>query len=298
MQCSKCRNMAVVFQEYSGQYLCRHHFDADVEAKAKHEIRRNHWMTSGDHIAVALSGDAVSSALLYFLKKLVSNRHDIRISAIVVDEGILGFHRQECALQIAEQLETECCIGSFRERFGKTLDDITRTQGRTNSCTCCRVLRNFLLNQIAIDHGITKLAYGDTLDQGAVSVLKNILKGYPEILVHREKGDRQGVLPIRPFLSVPRKELIVYAGLHVKGYDQSHCPYSDSPFDRDTRIMLNEFTVRHPATKYALMSLEKNMAGSCSAMTESISACRRCGQMYDGICQTCRIIDEVTSYGT
>ena len=298
MQCSKCRNVAVVFQEYSGQHLCRHHFDADVEAKAKHEIRRKHWINPGDHIAVALSGDAVSSALLYFLKKLVSNRRDIRISAIVLDEGILGFHRLECARQIAEQLGTEYRIGSFREQFGKTLDDIIRTQDRTNSCTCCRLLRNFLLNQIAVGHGITKLAYGDTLDQGAVSVLKNILQGYPEILMNREKGDGQGVLMIRPFLSVPRNEVIVYAGLHVKGYDQSHCPYSDSPFDRDTRTMLDEFTVRHPATKYALMSLEKNLAGSCSAITESISACRRCGEMYDGICHTCRLIDEVTSHGT
>ncbi len=25
--------------------------------------------------------------------------------------------------------------------------------------------------------------------------------------------------------------------------------------------MLNEFTIRHPATKYALLSLEKNLAG-------------------------------------
>ncbi len=82
MQCSKCGRTAVVFQTYSGQHLCLHHFTADVEAKAKHEIRRNHSLKSGDHIAVGLSGDASSSALLYFLKKLTSNRRDIRISAI------------------------------------------------------------------------------------------------------------------------------------------------------------------------------------------------------------------------
>jgi len=50
--------------------------------KAKHEIRRHRWITPGDHIAVALSGDKSSAALLYFLKKLTSNRRDISISAI------------------------------------------------------------------------------------------------------------------------------------------------------------------------------------------------------------------------
>src|SRR4030043_1868131 len=91
MQCDKCRKTAVLFQEYSGQHLCSQHFEADVEAKAKHEIRRHQWMSPGDHIAVALSGDSCSSALLYFLKKLTANRRDIRISAISIDEGIAGY---------------------------------------------------------------------------------------------------------------------------------------------------------------------------------------------------------------
>ena len=73
MQCNKCRRDAILFQEYSGQHLCKYHVEADVEAKAKYEIRRNRWMTPGDHIAVALSGGKNSSALLYFLKKLIRN---------------------------------------------------------------------------------------------------------------------------------------------------------------------------------------------------------------------------------
>ena len=87
MQCDKCRREAVLFQEYSGLHLCKQHFEADFERKAKHEIRSHHWLVPGDHIAVALSGDANSSALLCFLKKLTSSRRDIQISAISIDEG-------------------------------------------------------------------------------------------------------------------------------------------------------------------------------------------------------------------
>ena len=87
MQCSKCHRDAIVFQSYSGLHLCDQHLIADVEAKAKKMIRAQGWLRPGDHIAVLLSGDQSSSALLYFLKKLTAHRRDIRISAITIDNG-------------------------------------------------------------------------------------------------------------------------------------------------------------------------------------------------------------------
>jgi uncharacterized protein (TIGR00269 family) len=298
MQCDKCGRNVVLFQEYSGQHLCRHHFDADVEAKAKHEIRRHRGITPGDHIGIALSGDKISSALLYFMKKLTSDRRDIRISAISIDEGITGYRDLGFAKRIADQLDTECITGSFQENFGITIDEITQIKDTTLSCLYCRVLRNFLLNRIAREHGITKLALVYTLDEGAVSVLKNVLKGVPELTVNSE-GVARGKIPrIRPFHSVPQKEVELYADLHIQGCVQSRCPYNNDPFDGDVHAMVNEFTVRHPATKYALLSLEKNLAGACLSMTDSIHSCQQCGEPTDGICQGCRIIQEMNAHGT
>ena len=298
MQCNKCRRNAVLFQEYSGQHLCKQHFEADVEAKAKHEIRRHQWMIPGDHIAVALSGDQSSSAVLYFLKKLTSNRRDIRISAISIDEGIAGYRDRAYAMRIAELLETECIKGSFQESFGITVDEIARTKSTNLSCTYCRVLRNFLLNRIAREQGVTKLAVGYTLDERAVSVLKNVLQGSPESLVNAERAAREKIPRIRPFISVPYKEVALYADYHVKGCDQSRCPYHNTPFEEDVQAMLNEFTIRHPATKYALLSLEKNLAGACVSLADSVPSCQQCGEPTDGICQGCRIINEVTAHGS
>jgi uncharacterized protein (TIGR00269 family) len=290
--------MAVIFQEYSGQYLCQQHFEADVEAKAKHEIRRHQWLSPGDHIAVAFSGDSCSSALLYFLKKLTSNRRDLRISAITVDEGIAGYRSPENALRIAELLDTECIMGSFQEAFGMTLGEIARSKDIAISCTYCRVLRNFLLNRIARDHGITKLAFGNTLDEEAEAVLKNVLLGNPDRLVRSERVARVKIPLIQPFIAVPKKEVVLYADLHVKGYNQSRCPYNNKPFEEDMKAMLNEFTIRHPATKYALLSLEKNLAGASVSLADLFSSCERCGEPADGVCQGCLIIDEVTAHGT
>jgi hypothetical protein len=84
MQCSKCKNEGIIFQPYSGQHLCRDHFIADFEAKAKRAIRLHMGMQPGDHIAVARNGDFAGDALLFFLRRLTAKRKDIRVSEIMV----------------------------------------------------------------------------------------------------------------------------------------------------------------------------------------------------------------------
>ena len=293
MQCNKCRRNAVHFQEYSGQHLCEHHLEAYVEAKAKHEIRRHTWIHPGDHVAVALNGNSSSSALLYFMKKLTSYRRDIKISAISLTEGIDGYHDPSYAVKIAGMLGTECFTGSFEEYFGITLDGIIDRKGAAVSCTYCRTLRNFLLNRIAEEHGVTKLALGQTLDDGALHVLKNILKGTPESLVHEEWAASRIVPRIRPFASIPCYEVAYYADLHNLKYEQSTCPYVNDTFDENVLALLTNFTIHHPATKYALYNLGKHLNSDCTPMSSAISTCEQCGEPKDGICQSCRIISEI-----
>jgi uncharacterized protein (TIGR00269 family) len=232
------------------------------------------------------------------LKKLTSNRRDIRISAISIDEGITGYRDPAYAMRIAELLDTECIMGSFHESLGITVDEIAHSKGIAFSCTYCRVLRNFLLTRIARELGVTKLAFGYTLDDGAISVLKNVLQGNPEILVSSERAAGGKIPRIQPFNSVPQKEVALYADLQIKGRDQSRCPYNIKPFEKDVLAMLNEFTIRHPATKYALLSLEKNLAGACVSLADSVDSCQQCGEPTGGICQGCRIINEVTAHGS
>jgi len=297
MQCNKCGRDAVFFQEYSGQHLCERHVEAYVEAKAKHEICKHKWILPEDHVAVALSGNSSSSALLYFLKKLTSNRRDIKISAIFLDEGITGFHDTKNALRIARMLDTDCITGTFQQSFGITLDEIARRNTGAVSCTYCRILRNFLLNRIAVEHRITKLALGHTLDEGAVHVLKNMLRGTPEIFVHSERFASRMVPRIRPFISVPYNEVALYADLHNLKYEQSPCPYKNDAFEKNVQKLLNDFTIQHPATKYALQNLGKHLTGACISMADAVITCEQCGEPKDGICQNCRILSEVTAHG-
>jgi len=297
MQCNKCRRDAILFQEYSGQHLCKYHVEADVEAKAKYEIRRNRWMVPGDHIAVALSGGKNSSALLYFLKILTADRRDIRLLAITIDEGIAGYSDPVGALKIARALDIECITVSFQEAFGITADGIASKKGRGFSPTYCTVLQKFLLNRIASENGMKKIALGETLDNGAVLILKNILQGTFERIAGFERTGGRLIPHIRPFISIPQKEVELYADFHLHGFNLSHNPYKQDPFSGDVETMLNDFTLRHPATKFALANLKKNLAVTCASIADLIPFCEKCGEPGDTLCDGCRIINEVTADG-
>jgi len=82
MRCSKCRNAAIHFQPYSGQHLCRDHFIADLEAKAKRQVRKYQGMQPGDRIGVVTGHGPQEGALLLFLQKLTKNRRDIQVVEI------------------------------------------------------------------------------------------------------------------------------------------------------------------------------------------------------------------------
>ena len=293
MLCSKCRRQAVLYQRYSGLHLCKAHFIADFEAKAKRAIRTHRWIVPHDRIAVALSGGKDSSALLYFMKKLVGERRDITLSAITIDEGIDGYRDNRVAARIAESIGTELIVASFQEMFGVTVDEVVRAKGDRLSCSYCGVLRRQCLNRIAKDHGITKLAFGFNLDDEAQSVLMNVLRGDADRLL-RPAHPVEGLVPrIRPFISIPEREVALYAFLHVEGIEFGRCPYSHNALRADVRSVLNDYDWRHPSTKYALVNLGERLA-SCKGLPDTAaSPCPICKEPCIGECRSCRMLAEV-----
>jgi tRNA(Ile)-lysidine synthase TilS/MesJ len=114
---------------------------------------------------------------VYFLGSLLSKRRDIDLVALTIDEGIVHYRDPARARNIAQSLGIPWYTASYREVFGFTMDEIVRRQGGRDSCSRCRALRTQCLTMLAREHGITRLALGLDLDDGAGSVLVNILRG-------------------------------------------------------------------------------------------------------------------------
>jgi uncharacterized protein (TIGR00269 family) len=257
-------------------------------------------MESHDHIAVGLSGGAASSALLFFLKALTSERRDITLSAITVDEGIFGYRDPSVAVKVAHSLGIRCVVASFRDEYGTGMDEIAAEKGTCAPCRYCRVLRRSLMNRIARGQGITKLALGYTLDDEAEGVLMDMVRGDAESLLLRHRTIPGTVPWIRPFMYIPEPEVALYARIHLhhEGPGQERCPYTHDTLRGDIKTVLDDYTLRHPSARYSLARIGERLAEAGETAAAGIETCERCGEPCSGGCGSCRILMEVRGSAT
>lgn len=291
--CDRCGKEAIIYQPYSGRHLCRLHFILDFERRAKHEVRSHRWIVSGDRVAIAMSGGKDSSALAFFLKRAFGMRRDIGLFGVSVDEGIAGYREMERIRRIAERIGVEWHFTSFEEVYGSTLDEIVKRGDESLSCSYCGVLRRSVLNRRARELGATKLAMGFNLDDEAQSVLMNVLRG-DAIRLTRARMSKEGFVErIKPFRTIPEREVALYAMLHLEGFEPKRCPYARNALRGEVRAMLNDYSYRHPATKFALIRLGDALSPFTSADGIGTSTCPSCGEPGSGECAACRILHEL-----
>ncbi len=97
MKCSLCAKEAVTYRRYEGRSLCRSHFFRAVEREIARTIAQNRLIERHDHIAAAISGGKDSLLILRTLETLSKKRTDLKISAILIDEGIKGYRSEGVA---------------------------------------------------------------------------------------------------------------------------------------------------------------------------------------------------------
>jgi len=232
MRCDKCRNEAAFFQSSSGRYLCSRHLALDIEARAKRTIRSHRWMRPGDHIAVVVSGDRKSAALLSFLKKLTADRRDIRLSALPSCGTDTGTGDRPAAVTLAESPGVPV--------IQPVPDGISLTGGNGT---------------------ITRIARATSLDDIAERVLEEFLFGDADRLVHPRQDPGSPVPVICPFITISSDELDLYAEIGIPGSGlPPGVPVHDTR-PKEIRVLLDEYSRGHPATKYALLHLAEQISG-------------------------------------
>jgi hypothetical protein len=231
MRCDKCRNEAVFFQSYSGRHLCSCHLALDIETRAKRSIRAHRWMRAGDHIAVVVSGDRKSAALLFFLQKLIAARRDIQLSAVPSRGEDTGTDGRLAAVKVAESLRIPRIEMPLAGRAGTIAQE-----------------------------KITKIALAISLDDIAKGVLGQFLFGNAGRLVHPSSARNSQLPVICPFIAVPSDELDLYWDCHDIGIDLVRGTPPRNNLQKDITALLEEFSHHHPATKFALMHLWEQLS--------------------------------------
>jgi uncharacterized protein (TIGR00269 family) len=291
MRCNKCGGRPVYFQRYSGQKFCETHFKDYFEYKFRRTIKKYRMLERDEKIAVALSGGKDSITALYLLNK-IGERMGISLYAIAVDEGIKGYREKTLknAEKFCKKYNIPLHILSFREYFGKTLDEMQR---ESMGCYNCGVLRRRLLNDKSRELGASKLATGHNLDDEVQTIMMNYIRGDLERLIrlHKSVDHEKFVKRIKPLSELPEKEVAVYATLQGFNAPLEECPYSANSFREDIKKIIYFLENENPGIKYSILrGYQKLQPYLENYSLREIMNCKICGNPSSSeMCKACQL---------
>ena len=303
--CTCCnRKEAFFHRHYSGERLCKKCFCESIEAKVRQTITRYGMLRFDDHLAVAVSGGKDSLVLLYILSKLKKHRPKTTLTAVTVDEGILGYRDEalDIASALCKKLEIPHHIVSFKDLYGFSLDEIVakaqkNSKNQLTACAYCGVLRRRAINVGARQVNATKVATGHTLDDEAQTVMMNILRGDIARLAKEKPVTDEVhslfVQKIKPLCEIPENESALYAYIKKLGFQDTPCPYASEALRNDIRGMLNRMEQKHAGTKFTVFrAMEKlRPAVEETVKRDGFRTCVECGEPSAGeLCKTCEML--------
>ncbi len=292
----RCGGRAVIYRRFDGQALCKEHFLRGVERRVKQLIRKEKLLEDGDKIAVGLSGGKDSTLTLYMLNEIVKKSRKYSLSAIAVDEGIKGYRKGTIkhARKLCRELNVDLHVATFKDEFGKTMDQIVKSKD-ARACTYCGVLRRYLMNKTARKLGATKVAIGHNMDDEVQSIMANYIRG--DMLRAVRLGakayvvkDAKFIPRIKPLREIPEKETALYCML--KGFDTSfgECPYAHESFRWSVRDIVNGLEDKYPGTKYSILRTFDRLLPKIRKefLNKKIRKCESCGEPTSKeVCKVC-----------
>lgn len=294
-----CGRNAFYLRRHSGELLCRKCFIKSVERTVLRTIKRENLFEEKDKIMVALSGGKDSIALTHILS-MIEKKYGTEIFTVTIDEGIKGYREEGLAIaeRVVKELGLEHYVVTFKEYYGYSLEEIynlANAKGiRLLGCTFCGVLRRWLLNQVALKFGATKVATGHNLDDEAQTVFINLIRGDVARIIRlgaKPLKLREGFVPrVKPLRYVPEKEIAIY--VYLKGYPmyERECPYVRASLRDEIRDILNRVEDRHPGTKFAMVKAVDKISCLLKGEVGEVKYCRRCGSPSGrDICRMCEL---------
>jgi len=226
--------------------------------------------------------------------KILSERRDLALCAITVDEGIRGYRASSIPIvaRNCKSLGIEHIVVSFRELYGTTVDEIASKKRPLSTCSYCGVLRRAAMNKAARDWHATHLATGLNLDDTAQSILMNFSRGDIARLARLGPHRRvqTGLIPrIQPLRAIPESESLLYSILKGLEFHDLECPYAPEAMRNDYRAVVTQLEDRYPGTRHSIVksydemlpALEKSFPpsrlGRCACGEPTVSSrCKAC----------------------
>ncbi|HDJ89203.1 MAG TPA: adenine nucleotide alpha hydrolase family protein, partial [Thermoprotei archaeon] len=257
MMCKFCRKPASIYIRYANIALCREHFIQFFERRIKRTIERFKMILPGEKIGVAVSGGKDSLALLYVLHSLQKDM-DFNIIGYTIDLGINNYSKKcvEKSVKAYRNLGLKYRIIDLSE-YGYTIDDVARYRISRRICGICGSVKRYILNKIAREDDVDRLATGHNLDD----FLQVILQGYIHgDLIYLSKyfpitpSKRKLVSRIKPLVFTPEEEVEKYVIFRGIDYCREKCPYSFQASSHTLKKAILLIEENHPGIRFSMFN--------------------------------------------
>ncbi len=295
-----CRKKPIINLQ-AREVLCKKHFTKYFESKVFKTIRQFNLLDKKENLGVAISGGKDSLTLLSILSKLSKQNKKIKLTAIIIDEGIKGYRDEtlKTAKQFCKKNKIPLKIFSFKEEFKMPLDKMLKVLD-TKPCTVCGILRRYLLNKKAKELKFTKLATGHNLDDEAQSIVMNQFKNNISASVRLGpktgiKANKNFVQRIKPLYLCTEKEVATYAYLNKILDKFTECPNITESYRARVRDMLNDFEKNNPGTKHATVNSFLDVLPDLKKRYKNgeVNHCKICNEPASkDKCNACRLVEK------
>ncbi len=277
--------------------MCRECF---VEKWFPRQVRKNirgyRMFGKRERLVVAVSGGKDSLSLWHVLTKMGYEADGVHVY-LGIEEGDFSVRSLEACRKAAELLGRKLFVVEVERELGVPLVELIRKERSRSPCTVCGIVRRYLLNKFAVEHGYDCLLIGRNLDDECATLLTNLLNWRFDLLARQlpVQPPREGLMVKRakPLCRVSEEETSLYAEICGLQAVDIRCSWGEGRTQDYVKSALDLIERRSPGTKLCFYAkFLKSQKFFQSLVPEPVTRpCQVCGQPTTiGICVVCRML--------
>ena len=296
MKCRKCGAPAALELRRHNAAFCEPDFLEFFRNQVREAIRKHRMFTKDEQVLVAVSGGKDSLALWDVLID-----EGYRTTGLYLDLGIFEYSvesRRKCET-FAGGRNVPLIVASVSEEVGAPVP-IIKDVTRRPPCSGCGLSKRYLMNRVALDHGLGVVATGHNLDDEAATLFGSITHWRTEALARQSPAlpstHAKLVRRVKPLYRLSERETAAYAFLRRIDYIVEECPFAKGATSIAHKEILSRMEEVSPGAKHNFLFgfLDKARAAFERAEAVELRECVRCGQVTTGtVCAFCKLADQV-----
>jgi len=296
MKCRKCGGTAVLELRRHNAAFCAPDFLDFFRNQVREAVRKYRRLDKDEHVLVAVSGGKDSLALWDVLLD-----EGYSTTGLYLDLGIFDYSiesRAKCETFAAAR-GVPLIVRSVAEEVGAPVP-VIKNVTRRPPCSGCGLSKRYLMNRVALDHGIGVVATGHNLDDEAATLFGSIAHWQTDALARQSPAlpstHAKLVRRVKPLYRLSELETSAYAFLRRIDYILEECPFAKDATSIAHKEILNRMEDASPGAKHNFLFgfLEKGRAAFERAEAVELRECVRCGQVTTGtVCAFCKLADQV-----